>query len=90
MSKVAFHGVGAGLGRVEKSGDHGSVTDYVLTCGCGLELGPLGGYRPDTEWRRCLCCPRCEMVTVTDKDAKVIKFVPMKDIVAAQAAKAAP
>lgn len=85
MSKVAFHGKGAGLGRVERSGDANSATDYVLTCGCGLELGPLGSYRQDTEGRRCVVCPRCEMVTVTDERGQILKFVPLKTVVEAQA-----
>ena len=84
MSKITFHGEGAGLGKVQNNGDANSANNYVLTCGCGLELGPLGGYRQDTEGRRCMACPRCNMVTVTDKDAKILKFIPMKDILEAQ------
>ncbi len=84
MSKVAFHGEGAGLGRVEKGGDANSAANYMLTCGCGLELGPVGGYRVNPEGFRSVCCPRCEMVTILDKDAKIMKFLPMKDLVAMQ------
>jgi hypothetical protein len=84
MSKIDFHGEGAGLGRIEKSGDANSAANYMLTCGCGLQLGPIGGYRPDAEGRRCIACPQCEMVTVTDKNAQILKFVAMKDIVEAQ------
>ncbi len=84
MSRVDYHGTGAGLGRIDKTGDANSATDYMLTCGCGLALGPLGGYRANAEGQRSVCCPRCEMVTILDKSAQVIRFLPMRLIVEAQ------
>lgn len=84
MSKIAFHGEGAGLGRIEKGGDANSPANYVLTCGCGLELGPIGGNRADDMGRRCIGCPRCQMATVVDKNGQILNFVPISAILEMQ------
>jgi len=83
MSKLDFRGIGAGLGK-KLGGDAHDITSYILTCGCGLELGPLGGHRTDEEGRRCVGCPQCQMATVLDKNGQVIKFVPISSILELQ------
>ena len=84
MSKITFHGDGAGLGKVTRTGDQNNAANYVLTCGCGLELGPIGGHRADALGRRCVGCPRCQMATVLDKDGQVLNFVPISAILEMQ------
>lgn len=79
MSKIVFHGEGAGLGRVQKNGDANSLSNYVIECGCGTTL-VLGGNRPDAEGRLCVGCPKCEMATVVSKDAQVLAVVPIAAI----------
>jgi hypothetical protein len=86
MSKVAFHGQLAGMqSKATKSGNSNSLTDYVLTCGCGTDLGPVARFLPDSEGRRCAACPKCNMATVLDKNAVVLKFLPVAEILAAVA-----
>jgi hypothetical protein len=84
MSKIAYHGEGAGLGRVERGGDRNSAANYVLTCACGLELGPLGGHRQDDEGRRAIGCPRCLMATIVDKNGQILKHLPISVILEMQ------
>ncbi len=79
MSKIVFHGEGAGLGRVEKGGDANSISNYMIECACGTHL-VLGGCRADDEGRRCVGCPKCEMATVVDKHGQILKVLPIIEI----------
>jgi hypothetical protein len=83
MSKVVFHGEGAGLGRVEKGGDTNDVANYCVECSCGMTL-VLGGNRRDAEGRICVGCPRCEMATVVDRSGQVLKVLPIAEFRAMQ------
>lgn len=85
MSKLAFHGEGSGLGRVQKNGDANSVQNYVLTCKCDAVLGPLGRFFPDGEGRRCAACPQCLSATVVDKHGIILMVTAIANVLTAAA-----
>lgn len=73
MSKLVYVGNKAGLltAGTDKAGDMNSPADYVLSCGCGVELGPLVRFSPNAEGHRSCFCPRCKHVTIVKKDGAI-------------------
>lgn len=78
MSKVDFKGQSAGLAGEARGGDANSAFDYVVTCGCGVNLGVLGAFSKNAEGRRTIYCSRCKHVTVM-KEAQVERYISVKD-----------
>lgn len=81
MARIEFHGDGAGLGFQTKSGDRNELTNYVLFCSCGLELGPLSRFRPnDVGIATVGCerhgCARVLFVRVAPPPVAVVNVVP--------------
>jgi len=93
MSKLDFKGEGAGLGKELRNGDRSNPFNYVITCGCGTELGPLGRFRANGEGVRTPYCPVCRHVTIVKADGQIANYVPATTLLQkhaeAQAAKEA-
>lgn len=69
MSHLRFDGAGAGLGK-QLGGNANSHYDYTLICTCKTELGVLGLFTPNKAGERSAFCPRCEHVTIVDKNGQ--------------------
>lgn len=89
MSHLRFDGQGAGLGS-RKGGNANSLTDYTLICSCQAELGPVAGFFPNADGVRTVFCPKCQHITLVNKEGQVAGYVlAPKDLLERHAARRA-